>query len=44
MAESVGAEPICLDAVVSSTVHGGPIGGQTRISLRNEHLSYIITW
>ncbi|OTF83019.1 surfeit 1-like protein, partial [Euroglyphus maynei] len=22
----------------------GPIGGQTRINLRNEHLSYIITW
>lgn len=21
-----------------------PIGGQTRINLRNEHLSYIITW
>ncbi|KAJ6651837.1 hypothetical protein lerEdw1_016433 [Lerista edwardsae] len=27
-----------------STVPGGPIGGQTRVSLRNEHLQYIITW
>lgn len=27
-----------------STVPGGPIGGQTRVSLRNEHMQYIITW
>jgi len=28
----------------ASTVPGGPIGGQTRVYLRNEHLQYIITW
>ena len=27
-----------------STVPGGPIGGQTKVYLRNEHLQYIITW
>ena len=27
-----------------STVAGGPIGGQTKVSLRNEHLTYILTW
>lgn len=30
--------------ILESTVEGGPIGGQTRVTLRNEHLSYIITW
>jgi hypothetical protein len=44
MAQRVGATPIFLDADVSSTVPGGPVGGQTRVTLRNEHLSYIITW
>lgn len=27
-----------------STVPGGPVGGQTRVTLRNEHLQYIVTW
>lgn len=27
-----------------STVPGGPIGGQTRVTLRNEHMQYIVTW
>lgn len=27
-----------------STIPGGPIGGQTRVTLRNEHMQYIITW
>ena len=27
-----------------STVAGGPIGGQTNVTVRNEHLSYIFTW
>lgn len=44
MAELADASPVFLDATYASTVHGGPIGGQTRISLRNEHLSYIFTW
>ena len=36
--------PIFIDADQSSTVKNGPIGGQTRITLRNDHLSYLITW
>ncbi|KAM6170128.1 surfeit locus protein 1 [Rhynchocyon petersi] len=44
MARVTGAEPIFLDADFKSTVPGGPIGGQTRITLRNEHLQYIVTW
>ncbi|XP_042905948.1 surfeit locus protein 1 isoform X2 [Parasteatoda tepidariorum] len=44
MAAISGALPIYVDADVNSTVPGGPIGGQTRMSFRNEHLSYIITW
>ncbi|XP_062446600.1 surfeit locus protein 1 isoform X2 [Rhea pennata] len=44
MAKVTGAEPIFIDADFRSTVPGGPIGGQTRVSLRNEHMQYIITW
>ncbi|XP_042334949.1 surfeit locus protein 1 isoform X2 [Sceloporus undulatus] len=44
MARVTGAEPIFIDADYKSTIPGGPIGGQTRVSLRNEHLQYIITW
>ncbi|XP_014290515.1 surfeit locus protein 1 [Halyomorpha halys] len=44
MAEMAGAEPIFIDASADTTVPGGPIGGQTRASFRNEHLSYILTW
>ncbi|KAH7978963.1 hypothetical protein HPB49_007540 [Dermacentor silvarum] len=44
MAQACGAAPVLLDAVFESTVEGGPIGGQTNVTLRNEHVSYIITW
>lgn len=44
MASASGAAPILVDAVAESTVEGGPIGGQTNVSVRNEHFSYIITW
>ncbi|XP_014247599.1 surfeit locus protein 1 [Cimex lectularius] len=44
MAETVQSRPVYIDATAESTVDGGPIGGQTRSSLRNEHLSYIFTW
>lgn len=44
MSKLVGSDSILIDAVVESSITGGPIGGQTNISLRNEHLSYIITW
>lgn len=42
MAESAGTAPAFIDAV--NTIPGGPIGGQTRVTLRNEHLSYLLTW
>lgn len=40
------AAPVDTQRPVSaeSTVPGGPVGGQTRVTLRNEHLQYIITW
>ncbi|MCJ8748658.1 hypothetical protein PDJAM_G00167170 [Pangasius djambal] len=44
MAKATDAEEIFIDAVLDSTVPGGPIGGQTRVTLRNEHMQYIITW
>ncbi|XP_036418841.1 surfeit locus protein 1 [Colossoma macropomum] len=44
MAKATGAEEIFIDAVLESTIPGGPIGGQTRVTLRNEHMQYIITW
>lgn len=44
MCSLTNAEPIFLDATIESTVSGGPIGGQTRATIRNEHLSYIVTW
>eukprot|EP00062_Callorhinchus_milii_P017258 gi/632969407/ref/XP_007901070.1/ PREDICTED: surfeit locus protein 1 [Callorhinchus milii] len=44
MARVAGTEPILIDADASSTVPGGPIGGQTRVTLRNEHMQYVITW
>lgn len=44
MAEAVGAAPVFLDANANSSVPDGPVGGQTNVTLRNEHLSYIFTW
>ncbi|GLH03398.1 SURF1-like protein [Gryllus bimaculatus] len=44
MSAATDAAPVLLDAVVESSVDGGPLGGQTRVSLRNEHFSYILTW
>lgn len=44
MSQITGAAPIFIDADFGSTIPGGPIGGQTRVSLRNEHMQYIITW
>ncbi|XP_064091211.1 surfeit locus protein 1-like [Macrobrachium nipponense] len=42
MSQMTGTSPICVDAV--DTFPGGPQGGQTRVTLRNEHLSYMFTW
>lgn len=45
MSSITGAESnFILDADYASTVQGGPIGGQTRVTLRNEHMAYIVTW
>lgn len=44
MAKITGTDPIFIDADFKSTTPGGPIGGQTRVTLRNEHMQYIITW
>ena len=44
MAEVAGTDPILIEAIADYTVTGGPIGGQTRVSLRDEHLSYLLTW
>uniref|UniRef100_A0A8D8E2V4 SURF1-like protein n=3 Tax=Culex pipiens TaxID=7175 RepID=A0A8D8E2V4_CULPI len=44
MAEIRRTSPYFLDATAAATVPHGPVGGQTRVTLRNEHLSYIMTW
>ncbi|KXJ29620.1 Surfeit locus protein 1 [Exaiptasia diaphana] len=44
MAKIANCLPIQVDADAGSSIPGGPIGGQTRVYLRNEHLQYIITW
>jgi len=46
MAEALGTLPIFIDARVESTISGkgSPQGGQTNVQLRNDHMSYIITW
>ena len=37
-------EEVYADAVASDVPGGLPIGGQTRIQLKNDHLEYAITW
>lgn len=44
IAAKCGTSPVFLDASFETTVPGGPQGGQTRVTLRNEHLSYIVIW
>ncbi|EDW69198.2 SURF1-like protein isoform X1 [Drosophila virilis] len=45
MCASSGAAPIFLDAVYdANAAPNAPIGGQTRVTLRNDHLSYLVTW
>ncbi|XP_037934212.1 SURF1-like protein [Teleopsis dalmanni] len=44
MCAATGAAPVFIDATYASSAPGGPVGGQTRVTLRNEHLSYLITW
>jgi len=46
MAQHLGTAPIFLDVVQEprSRKSNAPIGGQTAINIRNEHMSYIVTW
>ncbi len=45
MADAVGSLPILVDACDSATPPGGyPLGGQTQVNVRNQHMQYIITW
>lgn len=44
LSNHLGTQPVFIDADSDSSVPGGPLGGQTRVSLRNEHVSYIFTW
>ncbi|ALC43755.1 Surf1 [Drosophila busckii] len=45
MCASTGAAPVFLDAVYDAkAANNAPIGGQTRVTLRNDHLSYLVTW
>ena len=38
------AAPFFVELDVISSVIGGPVGGQTRISFSNRHLEYALTW
>ncbi|KAG6457991.1 hypothetical protein O3G_MSEX010596 [Manduca sexta] len=45
MSEHIGCTPVWLDAKgIMDPPQGWPLPNQTRVTLRNEHLSYIITW
>ncbi|VDL20776.1 unnamed protein product [Hymenolepis diminuta] len=44
ISQALNTLPIFIDANYESTVKGGPIGGQTKVILRNNHTEYIITW
>ncbi|XP_059045986.1 surfeit locus protein 1 [Achroia grisella] len=45
MGNHIGCSPVWLDARgVLDPPSGWPIPNQTRVNLRNEHLSYIVTW
>ncbi len=48
LAEKFGTLPVFIDLDLESSkeaaLKGGPIGGQTRIALRNDHVQYMLTW
>lgn len=44
MAKQHNVESVWLDAAYETTIPGGPIGGQTNINVRNEHMNYLTTW
>ena len=48
LAEKLDTLPVFIDLDLESSMpaamRGGPVGGQTRISLRNDHVQYMMTW
>lgn len=44
MSRALGTDACYIDADSKSTVPWGPLGGQTRVQLYNEHATYIATW
>ena len=48
LAAKLNTRPVFLDLDLESSRkaagRGGPVGGQTRISLRNDHVQYMMTW
>ncbi|OBS79284.1 hypothetical protein A6R68_18327, partial [Neotoma lepida] len=44
MAKIIGTDSIFIDADFQNTMPGGPIGGQTRVTLWSKYLQHIITW
>lgn len=44
MSQVLKTAPIFVDAVLDPERKEGPIGGQTQLNIRNEHLNYAITW
>ncbi|XP_012259097.2 surfeit locus protein 1 [Athalia rosae] len=44
MADWAKTEPVYLDLITDLKTEDGPIPGQTRVTMRNEHLSYMLTW
>uniref|UniRef100_A0A914YWP3 SURF1-like protein n=1 Tax=Panagrolaimus superbus TaxID=310955 RepID=A0A914YWP3_9BILA len=44
MANHCDALPVYLEATFESSQRNGPIGGQTNVTVRNEHLNYLLTW
>ncbi|XP_065575790.1 surfeit locus protein 1-like [Artemia franciscana] len=44
MSNILKTDPIFVDATSKMVYTNGPIPGQTRVALRNDHLSYLITW
>jgi len=48
LATRLGTEKIYLDLDMASSLYaaqrGGPVGGQTRVSLTNDHVQYMLTW
>ncbi|VDK84437.1 unnamed protein product [Onchocerca ochengi] len=44
MAKKHGTLPVLVDACYESSIQGGPIGGQTRVTYRNDHMMYACFW